>query len=300
MVQTMFLSLIFAIVSPFIWGLMNVLDKFVVSRKVKNPLSFAIVAGIVNLAIGLGLAFFLDWSAISFNDLVFPAIAGAIFGSQFFLYYYLLGKEDVSNAIGLIYTYPVVVLFLSFLFLNEILLGMSYIGMALILLGATFLSINNKRIRLKVSLWLIVSLILVVALYEFFIKISTITLPELNGISVTSICIGLALLPGLFSSNLRNGFSNELKNVRWALLNESLTFLGIATTYFAMSGLPATIVSSVAATQPLAVLVLESFAHIIGIRISAENNFRKNILPILLIVLGIVLLYLLEIDTLAL
>ena len=118
MTTTIFLPLIFAIISPFIWGFMNVLDKFVVSHRVKSPLSFTIVAGIVNLAIGIILALFLNWTNIAVNDLFFPAIAGLIFGSQFFLYYYLLGKEDVSNLIGFVYVYPIIVAILSFLFLN--------------------------------------------------------------------------------------------------------------------------------------------------------------------------------------
>ncbi|MDD5749448.1 MAG: EamA family transporter [Patescibacteria group bacterium] len=295
MTTPIFLPLIFAIISPFIWGFMNVLDKFVVSHRVKNTLSFTIVAGIVNLAIGIILALFLNWTNIAINDLLFPAIAGLIFGSQFFLYYYMLGKEDVSNVIGFVYVYPIIVAILSFLFLNEKLSLISYFGMSMILLGVIFLSVKAKQIRLKVSLWMIISLIIVVALYEFFIKIATNNLPELNGIAISSICVGLIILPGLFNKKIRLGFPKELKNIKWALLNESLTFLGIFTTYFAMAGLPATIVSSIAATQPFAVLILESIAHKIGIKISVENNFNKNIAPILLIVFGVVLLYLPEI-----
>lgn len=294
---TIFLPLIFAIISPFIWGLMNVLDKFVVSHRVKNPLSFTIVAGIVNLAIGIVLALFINWSNITINDLFFPAISGLIFGSTFFIYYYLLRKEDVSDIIGLVYVYPIIVAILSFLFLNERLSLISYLGMALILLGVIFLSIKTKKIKLKVSLWMIFSLIIFVALYEFFIKVATNNLPELNGISISSICVGLIILPGLFSKKIRSGFSKELKNFRWALLNESLTFLGILTTYFAMAGLPATIVSSIAATQPLTVLIFESLAHKVGLKISVKNNFTKKIVPVLLIVLGVVLLYLPEIIT---
>jgi len=165
--------LIFAIISPFIWGFMNVLDKFVISHKVKNSLSFTVVAGIANIAIGILLALFLDWRGISFVDLLSPAIAGSIFGLHFFIYYYALGKEDASNLIGFMYVYPIIVAILSFLFLNEKLSVISYIGICLILLGAVFLSVKAKKIRLKVSLWMIVSLIIIVALYEFFIKVAT-------------------------------------------------------------------------------------------------------------------------------
>lgn len=284
--------LIFAIISPFIWGFMNVLDKFVISHKVKNSLSFTVVAGIANIAIGILLALFLDWRGISFVDLLSPAIAGSIFGLHFFIYYYALGKEDASNLIGFMYVYPIIVAILSFLFLNEKLSVISYIGICLILLGAVFLSVKAKKIRLKVSLWMIVSLIIIVALYEFFIKVATNNLPVLNGIAISAVCVGFVIILGLFNKNIRLGFPRELKNIKWALLTESLTFLGILTTYFAMAGLPATIVSSLAAIQPFAVLVLEYLAIKIGININLENNFSKKIIPILLIVIGAILLYL--------
>ncbi len=188
------------------FGLMNIFDKFVISRKVKNPLSFVIVAGLVNLAIGIVLALFLNWTNIALTDLFFPAIAGIIFGSDFFLYYYLLKKEDVSNIIGFVYFYPIIVAILSFLFLNEVLSLISYLGMGLILLGVLLLSVKTHKIRLWTTGWMLISLILLVACYEFFIKVATIKLPELNGISISHIFIGLLILPGLLNKKIRIGF----------------------------------------------------------------------------------------------
>jgi drug/metabolite transporter (DMT)-like permease len=290
-----FLPLIFAIVSPFFWGLMNILDKGVVSYRVKSPLGYTVVAGVVNLAIGSVLAVTLNWTNVAIADLLFPALVGVLLGSQFFLYYYMLSKEDVSSVIGLIYIYPIFVALLSFLFLKENLPLLSYVGMCFILLGAVMLSVKAKKINLKVSLWMVFSLIVVVAVYEFFIKIATTNLPVLNGISITHICIGLLILSALVRRNILKGFLTELKNFKWAVLIESLTFMGVLTTYFAMAGLPATIVSSIAATQPLAVLALEFVAAKLGFKLSANKNFAKKIIPTLLIVLGVVLLYLNEI-----
>lgn len=288
------ISLIFAVISPFVWASMNILDKFVVSHRAKNPLSFGMVAGFVNLAIGIVLALFLNWPSITRADLFFPALVGIALGSQFFFYYLLLQKEDVSDVIGFIYVYPIIIAILSYLFLNERLSLISYLGTFIILLGATTLSVKSKKIRSKFTLWSIVSLIVVVALYEFFIKIATTNLPELNGIAVSQMFVGITVLLGLFNKKIRTGFPRELKNIKWAMLNETTTFLGMFTTYFAMSGLPATIVSSIAAAQPLAVLILEAFVNKIGLKISKNTDFHKKIIPISLIVLGVIVLYLPE------
>jgi len=288
------LPLIFAILSPFFWGLMNVLDKFVIMHKVKNPISFAFIAGMVHLAIGILLALFLGWHGFTIRELWPAALAGILLGSQFYFYYLMLAKEDVSNIIGFVYFYPIIISILSFLFLHEVLSVYSYIGMALIIAGVISLSIRTKKIKLKLGIWMIVSLIFVVALYEFFIKVSTINLPELNGIAVNSIFIGLALLPVLLHKKTRGCLAFELKNIKWAALNESFTFLGIATTYFAMKGLPATVVSSLAATQPLIVLFIEKAFHKAGLHICSDQKLAPKLISISLIVAGILLLYLPE------
>lgn len=295
MVNLIFWPLIFAIASPFIWGFVSILDKFVVSHKVKNPLSFTVVAGIVNFGIGIILALFLNWNGIINTNLIFPAIAGLIFGYQYFLYYYLLKKEDVSDVIGLVYFYPIIVTLLSFLFLNEILPLISYLGLFFILSGVIILSVKKKKLKFKVTIWAIILLVIVVALYEFLIKISTINLPLLNGLSINYLFIGCAILSGLINKKIRNGLLRELKNIKWAMLNEFLTFFATAFIFLAMAELPATIVSSIAAIEPLFVLFFEFCANKIGIKISINTNFKKKIIPIFLIVIGVILLYLPEI-----
>ncbi len=294
MVNLIFWPLIFAIISPFILGFVNILDKFVISNKVKSPIGFTIIAGIVTSTIGIIIAVFLNWKNVTITDLIFPTMAGIIFGFQYILYYLMLKKEDVANIIGWEYVYPIIVGILSFLFLNEVIPLISYIGMFFILSGATTISMKRGKIRFKVAIWSIVLFILITAFYEFFIKISTITLSAINGISVSCIFVGVVMLPGLLNKKIRKGFLREMKNLKWAILNESLTVLGIAFIFFAMAGLPATIVSSVAAIQPFAVLILEFSASKIGVKITTDTDFKKKAFSILLIVIGVVLLYLPE------
>ncbi len=293
--MNLIIPLSMAVLSPVIWGLMNVLDKTIVTHKIKKPLTYASIAGLVNLVLGIILASFLDWSKVSASSLVYPIIAGILLGGQFYLYYLILAKEDVSHMVGILYIYPVIVAILSFFFLNETLSSFGYIGMFLILAGVLMISDRVRRLKLKASLWMIMTTILVVALDDIFIKVSTNHLPELNGIAISCIFIGLTILPVLFAKGVRKYFRGEFKNFKWAFLSESLTFLGIFTLYFAMSGLSATFVSSVAATQPLAVLFFEKIFHKSGARICRDVEFLPKLIPIILIVLGIILLYLHEI-----
>ena len=290
MTNTALISLFVAILSPFVWGLMNLLDKIILSNRVKKSLSYAIVAGIVNLSFGIILYLFLDWHNLSIKDYIFPAISGLFLGSGFFAYYYVLKRENVSEVIGLTYAYPIVIAFLSFTFLHERLSLVSYTGVGIILIGVLILTVNSLSKNIIRNLLPILLLIFLTAFYEFSVKVSTINMPLVNGIAITMIFTGLATLPAFFKKKIREGFTTEINNFKWAVIIESLTFLGVLTSYFAMTGLPATVVSSIAASQPLAVLILESLAVMAGVNISHQAKFRDKILPILLIVLGVVLL----------
>ena len=139
---------------------------------------------------------------------------------------------------------------------------------------------------------MIITLVIVVAVYEFLIKVATVNLPPINGMAINSIAVGISLIPVIFFNPLRKGIRYEVKNIPWVLGIESLTFFAIFTTYIAMAGLPATIVSSVAASQPLFVVLVEKGLGKIGIKISKDTALLPKLIPILLIVLGIVLLYL--------
>lgn len=58
-------GLLFAIISPILWALMNVVDKYVISKKVKSTLSYTAIVGLTNLMLAIIVGSFLDWSNIA-------------------------------------------------------------------------------------------------------------------------------------------------------------------------------------------------------------------------------------------
>jgi drug/metabolite transporter (DMT)-like permease len=289
---TLLIALIAAIASPFIWGLMNVIDKFIVSKKVKNTLSFTAVVAIVNIIFGLIFAAFIDWKNIDFSSSTSSIIAGILYGSQFFFYYYILSKKDTSHTIGLMYSYPIILILLSFLFLNEIVSLQGYIGIFLIILGSLLLSLHIKKIGMLKGFYLIIPLIICVATAEFLMKVSTNNIPELNGFAINLVVMGATVLCILFHKKTRKDFPKELKNFKWALLSESFTFIGLLTIYVAMSGISATLVTAIAALQPITVLFFEYVANKMVGNMIKDKNFLRKFISIIIIVIGAVLVYL--------
>jgi drug/metabolite transporter (DMT)-like permease len=293
--MNLILALIFALISPFIWGLMNLIDKFSVAHKVKHPLGFTFVVAFAQILFGIILSLFLKWGGITFRMMVPSIIAGILLGVSMFFYYIFMKKEDASNLIGFIYLYPIVVIILSFLFLNEVISFIGYIGVFFILSGALILSLRMKKIGLKASLWLLFPIILFTGVNEFLIKVSTNQISGWNGTSIQLVAMGLTASSLLFNKNMRRQFKSEIKNYKWALLSETITLLAILTTYFAMMGLEATIVSSVAAIQPLSVLFYERLLHKRVGKITKDARLLPKLISILLIFLGVLLLYVPEV-----
>jgi len=282
----------FAFTYPLVWAFMNILDKYVVTRKVKQPLSFAVLAGIVNILFGILLGIFLDWSNIGIKDMIFPAIAGIFLGLQFYIYFLILQKEDAAPMVSFVFVYPILIALLSYIFLGEVISVIGYFGMFLILIGVVALSFRIKKIKLEIGVWMIILMIILVAAYEFFIKVATINIPEFNGMAISGVALGLTILPALLYKKTREGFAYTLRNIKWAFINESFTYLAVILTYFAMAKLPATIVSSVGAIQPLAVLFFENIAdRILGGKLTKDKEILPKLIPIILIVLGVVLIY---------
>ncbi len=287
----MSLGLIYAMLSPLIGSIVNTLDKFIVSKKVKTPASFTVIAGIVNLILGIILALFLDCGGYSFSNYIYAIIAGTIMGAEYYMYYSALRKEDVSSVMGFIYFYPVVVSILSFLFLGEVLSWISYVGMALVLTGVMLLVIRIERNHSKIKVPMVLTMIAVVSLITFFAKLSTDILPEFHGAAIYSICVGLTVMLGLFNRKVRKGITYEMRNYKWSIMVESLTFSGAVIIFFALAKLPATVVSVIAASQPLMVLFIEIAAVKFGLIKSRDHKILPKLLSIILIVAGIILLY---------
>ncbi|MGV8142565.1 MAG: EamA family transporter [Candidatus Pacearchaeota archaeon] len=284
-------AIFFAFLSPALFGLMNVFDTYVLKKRVKSVLGFAIVSGITNILLGIILASFLDWSSYSFSSFVFPIFAGVVIGTQLCFYYIALARHDVSHAIGLIYIYPLIVAFLSYFFLNEKLSSIGYLGTIMTLLGVLLMTIQIKKLKITLAFWSLGIITLSAALNDFFIKLATNSVGVWQGTAIGSIVMGSIVLPLLFKKTIRQGFFKEFKKIRFTFISESLTIAATVTLYLAMQDLGATVVSVISATQPLFVLFFEWIAFFIGIKIVEDIEWKNKLFAILLIIAGIIIIY---------
>jgi len=282
------LYLLSAIISPFLYAFMNVVDKHIVDKRVRNIKVYPLFAGLSVMIYGIILSLFIDWGGISLVDMAFPALVGLCSGLVLYVYYSGMKESDVSHFVGFIYFYPVVVALLAFVFLREVIPLQGYIGLIIVLIGVVLLFNRHIKFSSKKTFYIILAIIVFTGLQEFFIKVSVSNAPMINAFAVSLIVDGLVISFSLFKKEVRKGFRREMVNFKWALFTEALTFLSWMTLYFAMIGLPATIVSAIASVQPLAVLVLEKIGHrFLGVK---DVKLLPKLGAIAFIVLGVVLL----------
>ena len=284
---------LFAMLSPFFFGLMNVYDKYAVERKIKHYEGYAVMNGIACFSIAAIFAAFLDWSTLKASDLIVPMIAGLIWGGITWLYYIVLSKEDISHAIGLNYVYPIIVAFLGYLILDEKLHPIGYLGMFLTITGAVLLS-GRLRLKSRTIIGYIAALIFFTAVAEFFVKIVTNTVPLWNGLAISGMCTGIVMASGVFLPAIYKKTRAEMHNFHIAFMGISLYYVAASCLYFAMSELTASLVSGLAATQPLYVVILENLITRKVGRIAHDKEFLPKLGAVTLIVGGVVLIYLTE------
>lgn len=287
-------AIIIAILSPFLFAFMNTFDKFVVAHKIKSTLGYSAVTGIVNILFGLILIFVLKWDTVASSALLFPVIAGIFSGVCYYLYFFIMKDSDASYIIGFAYLYPIIIAVLSFIFLHEHLPFLAYFGSIIIIIGIVMLSVRAKKIKAAIMILPLLIYILFIAGYEFFIKLSTNNVSFMQGLSITILVSGITVLFGLFSKSIRHGFKIELKNICWAFFSEFFTVIAVLTLYFAMSRLPATIVASIASTQPLAVLIFERIVHAHVGKMTKDKKLGPKLIAISLIVVGVIILSILS------
>jgi uncharacterized membrane protein len=281
---------IFAILSPLFYAMMYVMDKYIVSRKVKNDQSYLALTGITYLTYSIILAAFLDWRGISFKDILLPILVGIFIVIQARLYIHILHKEDISHFTGLEYTYPIIVAILSYIFLKERIHWIGYLGLGIIIIGALLLSLRLKKIKLKANIYILVGLIFIIAINEFVIKISTSNINPLNGVVITWIVYSSLLLPLLLFKKNRQGFIKQ-KNI--ILIEFGIDFVGylaLLTLFFAMSKLPATIVSAIAVSQILFVILLEKVVDKFLGKIVRDKLVLPKLIALSIIAIGVLIL----------
>ena len=88
--------LLFALLYPVLLGISNLLDKFLVGKKVKNPRSYGIIAGAILLVSAFVVWLFVGLPKMPGSVIFFGLLSGFTYGFCYLIYYKLLKYAEVS------------------------------------------------------------------------------------------------------------------------------------------------------------------------------------------------------------
>lgn len=130
---------VYALLTPAFWALNNVFIKFLITNKFKSnlPLIFTVISMDAIFAFTVLLSGAVEFS---FPYSLLALAAGLMPLTAFWFYSKALITEEVSRIVTLFQLIPVFVVFLSVVFLNEILGTQRYLGIGLIVIASILVS----------------------------------------------------------------------------------------------------------------------------------------------------------------
>lgn len=293
---------IYALITPFLYSFSNYFDKYIVVKKIKNPINLAMFGGIISGVIGIIIFAFRGFPILS------PLHTGAMIASGIFLILYLipyfkaLSLDDTSRVIPIFQTIPVFILIFSFFLLNESLSIKQFIGFVLIL-GASFGLMMDKLdvgiFKPRPAFWYMVFSSVMYAglnvLFRFVVKQSDYW--TTLGYQYMGTGIGALILYLLFIN--KKHLIKDIKTFKsmfgFFAGNSTVAILANMSETYAISLAPVALVSIVGGTQPFFVLSLGLILSFFFPKIIKEDvrisTIKQKIIAITLIFIGLYVIY---------
>ncbi len=254
--------LIFALISPALYGVTNFIEKFLVDKKVKDPIIVPIFAGIPAFFTALFILFINGFPIVHFPQLLAIVVSGVFLELYLVPYFMALSIEDASRVVPLFQFIPIFVLLFSFIFLGETLNANQLVGFLFIFTGAFILGVKRvegKLFRLRKSVYLMLLSSFLFSITPILFKFVAIKESFLITIAYQFLGIALGALLLLTVPKYKERVFHDARQVGldvWGLLtlNEIFALFAQSSLGFAYLLAPVALVSVIGSTQPLFVL----------------------------------------------
>ncbi len=288
----------FSLSSVFLFALSNVIDKALLTHKVKNPNLPVIVDMFLGLLFAAAIVVFHGIDAVSSQSMIVLMGLGIVYLLVLLSYFKAMQLEEVSRVVPLYDINVLFVLVLSILFLGKTFEISQIGGILLLMAGGILISQHDfSKIRLGKAAFFV--LLGAVGLSIYFTASDYL----LQGVSVETffvyVRIGafLGMLPLLWLNRMDMGkmiTSPAKYGFGIIVLSESIT---VISTFLGSTGIQqasGAFYSAIAATQPVFVFILATALSFFLPHILKEETGNRNLLQkgvaIILIYLGVLLL----------
>ncbi len=301
-----------ALGAPFLWALVNITDKYLVTNystnkdsNDKSPGALVLFSSLVGIFAAVGILFFTpNVFDISTLDKVLLSATG-VFSIVWILFYlFALEIEEVSAVVPWMLTIPIFGYILSYFFLGETLSSRELFGGSIVIFGAIILSVDFSKVYLmfkrKIALLMLASSF-IYAINGVIFKF--ITSAENFWVSSFWEYFGLGLggiFIFVFIKRYRRDFIETVQTsgsfiFSVNVMSEVTTIVGNLLTNFAILIAPVALVYMVGSFQPVVVLLLTFLSTKFSPNIVREDFSKKVIVPkvvaITVMVIGSIILF---------
>lgn len=251
---------ILVIIASFILAIVHTLDKYILTKWVKNPLVSVLVLGMIGLIGGSVVYFSRGFLPLTPFNIFLALIAGLCYLFSVIFYFKALKIEEMSRVVPLYYLSPLFVLIFAALFLDEIFNFLNYLGIFMLMAGAILISSRSfVKITFNRAFWWMMlavvtwsaNLILVKYLLNFTDYWTIFAWIRLGGF------LGMIPLLCIYFPELARTVRKHGKRVLVAMsLSETLTLVSILLVTIAASVGYITLVEALSALETFFVLVI--------------------------------------------
>lgn len=132
-----------SIIAALLWALVNVVDKFVLSKWSVHPIVPTFFACLVGFVGSVFIFVFLGFERLTPLQTVLALGGGGLYVALILLYLYAVRLSEVSRVAPLFYLSPVFIAVLAAFFLGEVFAPVKYLGVLLLVGGAILISLRD-------------------------------------------------------------------------------------------------------------------------------------------------------------
>jgi len=271
---------LFALFSTAVWAIVNVIDKNVVSKKIKNLGTVLIFDGIGAIIASLVILFIFGIVVPEINILIISILSGLLWIPAGYLYYKALQKDEVSRVVPIFLTIPIFTAILAAVFLGEIFTLPIYLGIMLVVAGAILISIKiSENFKFGKGFWFILGASLIITVESLMLKFALGSYDFQTVFYWNRIGVILGIIPVflIYKKSFFNTIKTKLKYGGIVTFSNLISEVALIVFIFAMSLGPLTLVTTIGATQPLFVLIMAVGLSILFPHIIKENIEKKSV-----------------------
>ncbi len=274
--------ILFSILAALIWAIVNIIDKYVLSKLVSRPIIPVIIMGFIGLIASLLVFIFLGLQHLSVGNIFLALISGSLYVLMTFFYFRAVKIEEISKVIPLFYLTPVFILFIAALFLCEIFTPIKYFGIILLIVGAILISTNKPfSLSFNKAFWFMILSSLSLAVNQVITKYLLGFADFWTIFAYIRIGAFMALVPAIATNidSFKTLYQEKkLRPFGFMSLSESLNLFGVLSITIATAIGSVTLVNALSSVQLFFVLLFTVLISIFYPQILKEEIGKSTVL----------------------